>query len=166
MVCANVVMRWWMLLKRKGSFVTFIIELLIFVTLDRITKIWAENANFSEADSFGLVRFTLVHNQGAAFGIGQGKQGLFIVIAAVIFIIILLWLLIASRHGKLEVFSLGLLAAGAFGNVVDRVDYGYVVDFIDFTFIDFPVFNVADICVVVGVILFVVSILFFSPQED
>ena len=166
MACAHVVMRWWKLLKRKTSLISFILILLIFVTLDRATKVWAQNTIFSEADTFGIVRFTLVHNQGAAFGIGQGKQGLFIVIAAVILAIIILWLLIAKYHGKLEVLSLGLVASGAIGNVVDRVEYGYVVDFFDFTFIDFPVFNVADICVVVGVILFVLSILFFFPEQD
>ena len=60
------------------------------------------------------------------------------------------------------VIALSLLAAGGIGNVVDRVIFGYVVDFIEFNFIEFPVFNVADICVTVGVILLFIQVLFFG----
>lgn len=158
-------MRWWNHLKRKASLVTFIAFVVVFVALDRAIKIWAAHANLSEVGSFGLIRFVLVHNQGAAFGIGQGKQFIFIVIAAAMFLIILLWLLLVRRHACVEVCALGLVGAGALGNLIDRIDYGYVIDFIDFTFIDFPVFNVADICVVLGVILFVLSVFFFAPKE-
>ncbi len=63
-------------------------------------------------------------------------------------------------------FNLILLLAGAIGNFIDRVINGYVVDFLQFTFIDFPVFNVADCYITVGTILFAILYLFFIKDED
>ena len=77
--------------------------------------------------------------------------------------------LAVSCHKKkkmLAVWSLLLVVAGAAGNIIDKVMHGYVVDFICTTFIDFPVFNLADIFICVGAALFAVYILFFDKEEQ
>ena len=169
---------------RKAAFIIFVPLVIVLVALDRITKIWASAAlsgnvsgggaaasssnlaaqSASAAQSFNLpfIDFTLVHNTGAAFGIGSQSTWLFIIIASVIVIGIIFWLCISKNLKPGLVIALSLLAAGGIGNVVDRVIFGYVVDFIEFNFIEFPVFNVADICVTVGVILLFIQVLFFG----
>ena len=62
--------------------------------------------------------------------------------------------------------ALSLLAGGAVGNLIDRVVYGYVVDFLDFCLIDFPVFNIADIFIVIGAILLAIYFIFFDKEEE
>lgn len=140
----------------------FVPVVLALIAVDRLSKAWAAAnlyADVAELD-LGPVNLTLVHNTGAAFGIGEGSTYVFIAIAACIVTLIVAWLAGVRWHSKLEVFSLALVAAGGVGNLIDRVQWGYVVDFIEFTFIEFPVFNVADICVTCGVALFIIAILF------
>ncbi len=120
----------------------------------------------AQSFDFGLIDFTLVHNTGAAFGIGSQSTWLFIIIASVIVLGIILWLALSKNLKLGLVVALSLLAAGGIGNVVDRILFGYVVDFIEFTFIDFPVFNVADICVTAGVILLFIQVLFFGAATS
>ena len=67
-------------------------------------------------------------------------------------------------QNKLLVISLTMLTGGALGNFIDRIFRGYVVDFLDFCLINFPIFNVADCFVVIGAILIAIYILFFSPD--
>ncbi len=161
-------------MKRSTSFILFIPVLVVVLVLDRITKILMQtNLAGGSASSGGApVVFTLVKNEGAAFGIGQGAQTLFILIAIVIVVVVVGWLLIGKRHGKIEVVSLALIVGGGIGNCIDRIAYGYVIDFIKVTFIDFPVFNIADSCVTVGVVGFLIALICglqaFSPrvQED
>ena len=125
------------------------------VIFDRLAKGWAVDhlRQGITGPDFGLVDFTLVHNMGAAFGMGQGAGIVFVAVAVVV------WLVVGKRHGALEVVSLALVVAGGIGNCIDRLTTGYVVDFIRLTFIDFPVFNVADICVTCGVVLFLIALI-------
>ncbi|MEG0375546.1 MAG: signal peptidase II, partial [Raoultibacter sp.] len=74
------------------------------------------------------------------------------------------WL--AHQTSKLAAASIGLLIGGAIGNAIDRFTLGYVVDFIDFTFIDFPVFNVADIGVTCGFVIFIAAMLLGWRKAD
>ena len=138
------------------------------IVLDRLSKSWAVDAlplGTAEGPNLGIVRLTMVHNEGAAFGMGQGHPEVFAAIALVILVAIVAWLAIGKRHGRVETLALALIAAGAVGNVIDRLTSGYVVDFFDFTFIDFPVFNVADICVTCGVVLFMIAVLFLMGED-
>lgn len=131
------------------------------VIVDRLAKGWAVDhlRQGVTGPDFGLVDLTLVHNRGAAFGMGQGSGVIFITIAFVIIVAVIVWLAVGKRHGALEVISLALVATGGIGNCIDRLTTGYVVDFIRFTFVDFPVFNVADICVTCGVALFLIAVI-------
>lgn len=100
----------------------------------------------------GVLELTLVYNTGAAFGLGQGGQLLFTGLAFLISAGILIWLYRAvnGAGGLLRQAALVLILSGALGNALDRIRWRYVIDFIYIRLIDFPVFNIADICVTVG----------------
>lgn len=155
-------------MSRKQTFELFVPVVAAMVVIDRLTKSWAaSNLRFGvTGPDFGLVDLTLVHNEGAAFGLGAGSGAVFIVIALVILVAAIAWLALGKRHNALEVTALALVVAGGIGNLIDRLMTGYVVDFIRFTFIDFPVFNVADICVTCGVVLLLIAIIFTDLFAD
>ncbi len=120
------------------------------VTADRLTKLWAIHWLKPRVDVAILPFFhlTYVENTGAAFGIGFSRNNFFIGLSAVM-LAVLLYLQTAWSGKSLWVRAgLVLVAGGAFGNLYDRIAYGYVVDFLDFRV--WPVFNVADSCVTVG----------------
>lgn len=109
-----------------------------------------------------------LENRGAAFGVLQNQKSFFI-FSFVIIIIAIVYLYLklpVNRHFLPIHISAVLITAGAFGNVIDRLRFGYVVDFFYFELINFPVFNVADIFVVVGVAILIVFILFFYKDDE
>lgn len=152
-------------MKRAHAYTLFAAIVAVMFVIDRLSKAWAIAAGLApgmnEVD-LGLIRLTMVHNAGAAFGMGQGAQALFIGIAVFIVVAILVWLAVVRSYGVLEVAAAALVVAGGLGNMVDRIAQGYVTDFLEFTFIDFPVFNVADICVTVGAVVFILATLAVS----
>lgn len=105
----------------------------------------------------GFIDIVTVHNEGAAWGIFSGSQT-FLIILTFVFIIAFIWLMIAEKSkNPLFHVTLGFIFAGSIGNLVDRLAFGYVRDFLHFEFWEsFPVFNVADICLTLGVILLVI----------
>lgn len=157
-------------LSRKLSLAIFTAIAVIGIIVDRVVKSWAASSlvlnDAAGGPDFGLFKMMLVHNEGAAFSMGEGHTAVFIGLAVVIVGAIVFGMLAIKEHNALDVVALGLIAGGAVGNVIDRVVDGYVTDMICLTFIDFPVFNVADICVVVGVILFIVYVLIFMDFEE
>ncbi|MEB2289096.1 MAG: signal peptidase II [Anaerolineae bacterium] len=110
-----------------------------------------------------VFRFTHVHNTGAAFGLFPQGGVVFLVIAVIVSAIILYYYRQVSSNGWLIRLALGLQLGGALGNVIDRVRLGYVVDFLDVW--RWPVFNVADSCVVIGVGLLVLLMLREERRE-
>ncbi len=115
-----------------------------------------------------ILELNYVENRGAAFGMLQGKRIYFLVIAAAVFFLFA-WLLLklppGKKYRKLHI-ALSFILAGAVGNTIDRGIRGYVVDFIYFKLIDFPVFNVADIFITVTTLWLAVLLLFFFKEED
>lgn len=115
-----------------------------------------------------FLKFTYVENYGAAFGILKNKKLFFIIVTLIVIILISLFLV--KYYYKLNIFmriGLGLLLGGAIGNFIDRVRFGYVVDFISvrlFNSYDFPVFNIADMSIVCGTIIILILTL-FDKQE-
>ncbi len=108
----------------------------------------------------GLVRLHLVHNTGAAWGMFGDSTFLLGVMSLLVCVAISAYLLVlAHRPSMLETVGAALVVAGGLGNAVDRFVLGYVVDFIEPVFIDFPVFNVADIGVTCGFVLFLAGFL-------
>ena len=135
------------------------------VILDQLTK-WIVIHSMELYDSIVLIEkffsFTYIHNYGAAWGMFDNQRWIFMVATSIALIIMPI---ILYRYRKVHVLfnlSLSLFIGGAIGNMIDRIFLGYVVDFLEFTFIDFPVFNVADICVVFGAIIMIVYALFFD----
>jgi len=103
----------------------------------------------------GVFVFTHVTNTGIAFGFFKEAGTFFIFLAVVVITIIVLFLRNLPKDQWLVRVALGLQLGGAFGNLADRLRLGYVIDFIDFKF--WPVFNIADSAIVVGVVLLAVS---------
>lgn len=115
----------------------------------------------------GLVDFRLVHNTGAAWGLlGDATFALGVLAIAVCALIVAYLFAIEPTSSLCAAVGLALVFAGGVGNAVDRFTLGYVVDFIEPVFIDFPVFNVADIGVTCGVVLFVVALLLGSRRRS
>ena len=116
----------------------------------------------------GVFELYYLENRGAAFGILQGQKAVFLICTAVVLVLIAFYynrLPGGRRYTLMRVVAV-LLAAGALGNLIDRMRYSYVVDFLYFKLIDFPVFNVADCYVTVGAVLLAVLILFVYKEEE
>lgn len=111
-----------------------------------------------------IFHLTYVQNPGAAFGIFAHQQLFFILTTVVLFAVFLRFLSYIRRQGRCMILGVALLLGGAVGNLVDRARYGYVVDFFDFRI--WPVFNVADIAICVGVGLMVYAILFHMKEAE
>lgn len=111
----------------------------------------------------GVVWLTHVRNAGAAFGMLQGLQLLFMGISAAVIVGVAVYLARGARHGGWTVVSLGLLAGGSAGNLYDRLTLGRVTDFVDFRW--FPVFNAADAAISAGVIVLVLIVLFAKDDD-
>jgi len=151
---------WW------RNTVLFLIALLV-VAADQLSKIWIRS-NLPVGQSLfeaGFFRLTHVHNTGAAFGLFQGQSFLLSIVAMVGIAVFLVYALVIYRGFPLldnmpNRVALGLVLGGTVGNLIDRLRFGYVIDFIDFGL--WPAFNVADSAVTVGVILFAYSLLFVA----
>ena len=116
----------------------------------------------------GVFELRYLENRGAAFGMMQNMQYVFVIGAVIICAVIAVLysrMPLQRRYIPLRVCAV-LLCAGAVGNVIDRIRLNYVVDFLYFRLIDFPIFNVADCYVVVACILFVLLILFYYREDD
>lgn len=116
----------------------------------------------------GVFELLYSENRGAAFGILQGKHWFFLLVAGAVVLVILLFLY-KLPDGKRYLplyYCLILLVSGAVGNMIDRFVQGYVVDFLYFSLIDFPIFNVADCYVVVSAVLLVLLTGFFYKEEE
>ena len=116
----------------------------------------------------GVFEFRYLENRGAAFGILQNSNPFFLVIAVVILIVVL-WCFLrlpAGRHYLPMNIALLLLFSGAIGNMIDRIFRRFVVDFIYFRLIDFPIFNVADIYVTISAFLLFILVIFYYKDED
>lgn len=145
---------------------TYLITIIIII-LDQVTKNFAINYLKGNAPIViidGIFEFVYVENRGAAFGILQDKRILFIIITVLV-ISFLVWYAYKNTN-QLTFFSkitLSMLIGGAVGNLIDRIRFGFVVDFIKVDLIrsyNFPVFNIADIFIVISTILLAYIILF------
>ena len=96
----------------------------------------------------GILSLTYVENRGAAFGVMQNARWFFIVFTLLIIAGAVIYTHATHQKNKSFLISVSLICAGGVGNLIDRIFRGYVVDMIEVTFIDYPVFNFADICVV------------------
>lgn len=140
----------------------------ILVGIDQLLKFWASTA-LAGIETMPLIQdvmhFTYHENYGAAFGILQQRKVFLIIFALAIFVFFLYLLLSKKIKRPFMIWTISIILAGGLGNLIDRIFRGYVVDFMDFRLINFPIFNFADCCVVIGVILFAINILFFDEKK-
>lgn len=112
-----------------------------------------------------FIQLTSIRNRGAAFGILQNQRLLFIVVTIIVLTGIIFYLKKIYRKQKVLAYALALIFGGALGNFVDRALHGEVVDMLEFTFINYPVFNMADVFIVTGVVLVIIDTLRESRIE-
>lgn len=144
----------------RKKMVFYIITLLIVVIGDQLTKMIIDhtmqlNSGYTFIENFFY--FTYSHNSGAAWGIFQGHLWLFYIISVFAAVAIVYYFYQTQPYQEFTRFGLILVFSGMLGNLIDRICLGYVRDFIDFIILgyDFPIFNIADIAITVGV-LFVI----------
>ncbi len=144
----------------------------LLVLLDQLTKKLAVE-NLKGKDPIvlinGVLELQYTENRGAAFGIFQNKQiGLIIISVIVLAVVIYFFETTPCNNKRLRpvLVVYVLLIAGAIGNMIDRIRLDYVIDFIYFKLIDFPIFNLADSCVTVGCVLLIVLLLFYYKEDE
>ena len=161
-------------MNKKNRIIFFVCDILIALVLfatDRLTKILATQY-LSGTDGKTLINgvFELVYleNRGAAFGMLQNQRVLFIIVGVLFLCVILtvLYLLPATKKYRAIRVCLCLLSAGALGNLYDRITLNYVIDFFYFSYINFPVFNLADIYVTVSTGILIILLLFFYSEDE
>ena len=106
----------------------------------------------------GIIELTNLRNSGAAWSIFEGQQTFFTIIT-IIAIIVISYFIWQYRKNIPMLIGLSLIMAGTIGNFIDRLRQGYVVDMFETTFINFPIFNIADMCLTIGVIWLIICIL-------
>ena len=149
----------------------FVFAALIMVDIDQLVKSWALN-ELKDLRTLPIIgdvfHLTYVENRGAAFSLFSqfDSRWIFVALACVITVVILVLLQKKVMQTQLGQWSLVLIAAGAVGNAIDRVIHGFVVDLFDFRLIHFPVFNVADIFICTGGVLFVLYVMFQHKEKE
>ena len=176
---------------KKKITINIIIQILLFIVLigiDQLTKNLVV-MNLKDKDPIalidGVLEFRYLENTGAAFSMFQNRQWLFYIITAIVLIIIIFLYVRVTRsltkysdltgdafrqktfnNGIFLNYILVVLAAGAVGNLYDRIVLHYVIDFIYVRLINFPIFNFADICVTLSAILLVVFFIFIYKEDE
>lgn len=141
---------------------TIIILSIIFLIVDQITKILVVNS-LVPGENIEIIKniFNIIYtnNTGAAFSILLGKR-IFLIVVAVLIIGVLLYYIKRNKiEKKIDIIALSFVIGGSLGNLIDRIVRGYVIDFISIKLgnYNFPIFNVADILIVIGVFLLLLS---------
>lgn len=151
---------------RFPNYKMYFIIIAIIVALDQVTK-YLIQANMQMGQSSAicgdLFYLTYIHNYGAAFSLLQNHTGLLIAFPSAVTLVVMV--MMAKMRKKAHwtlLLSMALIAGGGVGNLIDRVAYGYVVDFFDFRI--WPIFNVADIAVCCGCAFLVIYMLIIEPK--
>ena len=143
---------------------------ILIIFFDQLTKFFVVQNITLNSEVISVIpkmfSFVHVHNPGAAFSILQGKIEFLSCISLAFCVGVRVYMLIKKPQNKVLRISIMLLFAGAIGNVIDRIFRGYVVDFIKVLFINFPVFNLADIAITCGAALLIIYILFLDNKKE
>ena len=151
-----------------------LITVALLVGADQIIKLLIIK-NFDLYDSVSVVKFgkhkifdlTYTLNDGAGWSIFSGKRIFLILTTSVFLLGVIIFLIKNAKSSKFLTLSMLLIISGGVGNLIDRIfRNGKVVDYIETKFMNFPIFNFADICVVIGAILFLIYILFIEKSHD
>lgn len=151
------------------TYALYMAVLLVLVGCDQWLKSWTvSHLPLGESTGFlpGFMQLTRVHNYGAAWSSLSGKTVLLIVVTAILLVAVAYLLVRRIVRHPLGLTAALLILGGGVGNIIDRIRHGYVVDMFDLLLFDYPVFNLADCFVVVGVILGAVYYLWFYEKYD
>lgn len=158
--------------KQKKILLTIdLIGIILLIAVDQLTKYLAVQ-QLKDKPAYiildGILELNYLENKGAAFGMLQNQKVFFIFVAIVILSVIAYVLFKTPDHKKYRALHilLSLIAAGAIGNMIDRIRLDYVVDFIYIVLINFPIFNVADIYVTFATAILVLILLFVYKEQD
>lgn len=160
--------------KKKKSIRVFLLPAIIisFLTaLDQLTKyIVVSNFKLHESKTVidGVFSFTYIQNHGMAWGMFQGRIPVFMIFTSIVLILCfrVMYNVVDIKRYRWAKYVLIILISGALGNLIDRISLGYVIDFLHFELIDFPVFNVADVYVVVSMIAAILLLMFVYSNEE
>ena len=135
-----------------------IINSIILLIIDIVIKLIISNKlifNQSIKVINNFFYITYVKNTGVAWSILSGKINLIIVITLIIIAILIIYIFNKKSYSVLEIISYSMILSGSIGNLIDRIIYGYVIDYLDFNILgyNYPIFNFADMCIVIGIIL-------------
>ena len=162
---------------RNKLILMFATAVVVFI-LDQLTKWWIQSnmqvgGMISVIDGFGRLRYT--HNTGAAFGFLRDASGILSIFAPIVIAGIVVVFVRLGNPTRLSTLAAGLIVGGALGNLIDRIRLGYVVDFIEVynphldlggTIYTFPVFNVGDSGITIGVILILAGLIFTKDEPE
>jgi len=163
-------------LKKKINTLPAWITMVVIIALDQITKALTRRHLYlgESIDVWGsFLRFTHLQNTGAAFSLSLPNESynrIFFIVTSILAIALIIYLLFRATH-KIQIWAFGLVLGGALGNLIDRIIRGGVTDFIDFDIPDmlgmqrFPVFNVADSAIFIGMTLLIIDMLFISGRQ-
>lgn len=151
---------------KKAYIVRDIIIALIVLIGDQALKFWIQGTQLGVHGKVlveqklipGIVSLTKLHNDGAAWSVMAGHMWFFYVVSAIA-IVVLIYIYRQTAGHRWFNISLALMVAGTLGNLIDRVRQGFVVDMFDLQFMNFPIFNIADIALTLGVIGLFIGIL-------
>ena len=156
-------------LKSRMKYITLACSALL-VGLDQLFKYLAIVYLSNDILTYPIIQdvfhLTYVENRGAAFSILEGKQFFLVGLTSAILIAICVIVLMGKVKSKFLLVAASLIIGGGFGNLVDRIFRGFVVDYLDFRIINFAVFNLADCCVVIGTGLIMIYILFIDGKKN
>ena len=154
------------LIRRKRS---FWLVAIFGIIIDQITKYVVVKEFVTVGNTLPLwqdvFHLTYVINTGAAFSFFRGQVEVLRWISLIVSLLLIVFVWFTPRLTLLEQLGYGFILSGAVGNGIDRFLFGYVVDFLDFRLINFPIFNLADVFINIGVLLLLIAS-FYTPQKS
>ena len=149
-----------MIINIKSYRFYFILISILIILSDQLTK-YIINLNHTSLINNDLIFFSIdyVKNYGAAFNILSGSRIFLSTVSTIITLYLIYFILCKKNISNLNLLSYSLILAGTVGNGIDRIFKGYVIDFINLKFIDFPVFNIADISINIGLIFIIYALI-------
>ena len=144
------------------SFIILLIDQLSKIILDKVLMLGKSIKIFDK-----FLYITKVYNDGISFSMLTGKRYLIIIISIII-LVFLYFYLKKFKENKKNIIAFSLLIGGLLGNLIDRIIHGYVIDFIDFYIFNYnyPIFNIADVCICIGVFILLYSIYLGEDNEN